>query len=265
MNEPLWVGEIRAALSGVRPSTGPLTVGRLVVGFEEVTSTNDVLRELAAGGYPEGTVVVARRQSGGRGRLGRRWASPEGGIWMSVLVRPEVICPASSGLWLAVASVACCHALEQVVGLKVGIKWPNDVYLQGKKLGGISAESGRGGIVLGIGLNAAFSARVLPPEVREGAITVLDAVGQAPWIPLVAAVILHVDHFYRLVREAGFPPLLRLWRERATVLGRDVCIMSGNACWVGRAEDIDEEGALLVRRPGGELERVTAGDVSLRG
>lgn len=269
---PRWVGEIVARLRA-RPGGGAGTgaggggsdrlVGRILLGYEECTSTNDVLAGLARRGYAEGTVVLARRQTAGRGRLGRRWESPEGGIWMSVLLRPSDQLRAGAGLLVAVGSVAACRALDQVVGLQAGIKWPNDLYWEGRKLGGILAEAGPGYVVLGIGLNAAFPVAALPEPARPGATTVLEAVGRAPLGDLSAALLDELDHVYGQVCGEGPQVLLREWRGRSTVLGKEVLI-SGERSWTGVAEDIDHEGALLVRRPGGELVRVVAGDVSLR-
>jgi len=258
---PDWLEEIVARLSP--RATGGRVVGRLLLGYEECSSTNDVLADLARRGYPEGTVVMACRQTAGRGRLGRRWESPPGGIWMSVLLRPENDLLYAGGVLVATASVAACRALSEVVGLEAGIKWPNDIYWEGRKLGGVLAEVGPGHVVLGIGLNAAFPVAVLPAAERERATTILEAAGRAPLPELAASLVDHLDRLYGGLRKEGPEPLLQLWRQRATVLGKEVLI-AGKETWAGVAEDIDEQGALLVRRAGGELVRVVAGDVSLR-
>ncbi|MDI6893013.1 MAG: biotin--[acetyl-CoA-carboxylase] ligase [Bacillota bacterium] len=258
---PPWVEEIGARLRS--EPAGERVLGRLLLGYEECASTNDVLARLARRGYPEGTVVMARCQTAGRGRLGRRWESPPGGIWMSVLLRPppELLC--TGGVLLATASVAACRSLAGVVGLEAGIKWPNDVYWAGRKLGGVLAEVGAGHVVLGIGLNADFPLAALPVPEQERATTVLEATGGAPLPDLAASLLDHLDRAYREVRAEGPGALLREWRRRGTVLGEEV-IVGGRETLTGVAEDIDEEGALLVRRPDGELVRVIAGDVSLR-
>jgi BirA family biotin operon repressor/biotin-[acetyl-CoA-carboxylase] ligase len=253
-----------AAVGGPTVSeAGEWLLGRVLLGYEECTSTNDLLAELARRGYPEGTVVMARRQTAGRGRLGRRWQSPPGGIWMSVLLRPAPALLGAAGVLLATASVAACRSLAEVVGLEAGIKWPNDVYWRGRKLGGVLAEAGPGYVVLGIGINADFPLHALPAPEREGATTVLEAAGRAPVPELTASLLEHLDGAYRDLQARGVAPLLQEWRRRATVLGRVVTITAGESC-TGVAEDIDEEGALLVRRADGELVRVVAGDVSLR-
>lgn len=278
---PRWVEEVaaclrartcegleRATACGPRgaPAGGPVgerLLGRLLLGYEECTSTNDLLAELARRGYPEGTVVMARRQTAGRGRLGRRWESPPGGIWMSVLLRPAPAVLRTAGVLLATASVAACRSLAEVVGLEAGVKWPNDVYWRGRKLGGALAEAGSGYVVLGIGLNADFPLQALPAAERERATTVLEAAGRAPVPELTASLLDHLDRAYRDLQVRGPGPLLQEWRRLATVLGRVVTVTAGET-WTGVAEDIDGEGALLVRRADGELVRVVAGDVSLR-
>ncbi|MBC7339935.1 MAG: biotin--[acetyl-CoA-carboxylase] ligase [Firmicutes bacterium] len=258
--QPPWLREVAARLPG-RP--GERVVGRLLLGYEDCPSTNDLLQELARRGYPEGTVVISRRQTAGRGRLGRRWESPAGGIWMSVLLRPPEELLRTGGVLVATGSLAVCRALAQVVDLECGIKWPNDVYVGGRKLGGILAEAGPGYVVLGIGVNADLPPSGLPEEVRAGATSVLEAAGRAPLADLTAGLLFHLDGVYRVLREEGPEPLLREWRRRAIVLGREV-VIAGRESWSGVAEDVDEQGALLVRKPTGELVRLVVGDVSLR-
>lgn len=259
-DEPPWLREVRGLLPP--PGAGRL-VGRVLVGYEECGSTNSEARELGRRGYPEGTVVLCRRQTAGRGRLGRRWESPPGGIWMSVLLRPQAGRHPAAGVLLAAGSLAACRALEQVVGLRCGIKWPNDVYWEGRKLGGILAEAGPGFVVLGLGINADVPLSALPEGVREGAASVLEAAGRAPLAELTAALLTHLDGLYAVLVRQGEAPLLREWRDRAIVLGREVVVAAGEP-WTGVAEDVDAEGALLVRKASGELVRVVAGDVSLR-
>lgn len=289
---PDWVQDIRGRLEG-----SPLLrrIGRVLMGHDCVSSTNDVARDLALSGYPEGTVVLARQQTAGRGRLGRRWVSPVGGIWMSVLLRPSSgvgvwgagSSQVAGGVLLALGSLATVQALAQV-GLEAGIKWPNDVYWQGRKLGGILAEAAAdfSSVVLGMGLNVDFPLSALPPAEQGAAITVQEALrwqlrmqrdrggsgridggqpeGESLVAALTAAIIDRMDDLYARLKAEGAEPLLDRWREESLVLGKKVLIRQGEHCWEGMAEDIDREGALLVRGDEGDLVRVVAGDVSLR-
>ncbi|HHY95287.1 MAG TPA: DUF1893 domain-containing protein [Firmicutes bacterium] len=298
---PDWVQDIRGRLEG-----SPLLrrIGRVLMGHECVSSTNDVARDLGLSGYPEGTVVLARQQTAGRGRLGRRWVSPAGGIWMSVLLRPSSgsgavpsrsfqgagaalpgLSRGAGGVLLVLGSLATVQALAQVVGLEAGIKWPNDVYWQGRKLGGILAEAAAdlSFVVLGIGLNVDFPLSALPPAEQEAAITVQEALclqAQARWggggtdrgqregedlvAALAAAIIDCMEDLYARARAEGVEPLLDRWREKCLMLGKKVLVKQSDRCWEGTAQDIDREGALLVRGDKGGLVRVVAGDVSLR-
>ncbi|MER3455376.1 MAG: biotin--[acetyl-CoA-carboxylase] ligase [candidate division GAL15 bacterium] len=232
-------------------------VGRRLYWFEEVTSTNDVAHTLAEQGTPEGTVVAARTQTEGRGRLGRRWVSPPGGLWLSVVFRPPAAPHELPRLGLGMG-VACSRALERACGVRVGLRWPNDLVVEGRKVGGILVESGPEGrwLVVGIGVNVSVPADQLP----EGAASV-EQVAPVDRAALLQALLVEVEMAYELFRGGDWATLLDWWRRRSTTLGRRVRVHVASGVYEGVAEDVDEDGALLLRLPDGRHKRIVAGDV----
>jgi BirA family biotin operon repressor/biotin-[acetyl-CoA-carboxylase] ligase len=217
----------------------------------------------------EGLAVLAESQTRGRGRLGRTWVSPPGkGLWLSVLLRPELRPSAATQLTIA-AAVALRRAVRALTGLEAEIKWPNDLLAGGRKVAGIltelSAELDRvRHVILGLGVDVNLTAADLPPELHATAGSLRLAAGQPVDRPaLAAALLLELDRAYRDVREGRFPALAEAWEEACVTLGRHVIVDVGPRRMEGRAEALDAEGALLVRTEHGHLERVVGGDVLL--
>jgi len=224
--------------------------GRPLYLHESVPSTNDVARRLAEEGAGEGTAVLARTQSQGRGRLGRSWASPPGGLYLSVVLRPHLPPARWPLLSLAVALGAAAGA-EEVSRTTVELKWPNDLIAGGGKVGGVLLEAGADHAVAGIGINAAPAAALPPGAVALG----------VPLPPLVRAVLVHVEGSVDLAYTDPGKMLAR-WRPRCLTLGRRVRVV-GTDIVEGVAEDVDEDGALIVRTRAG-VRRIVAGEVSVR-
>ncbi len=245
-------------------------IGKNIVFFDEVDSTNDVAKQLAAQGASAGTVVVAEAQGKGRGRLDRSFFSPAGkGIWFSVILRPHIL-PQEAPKCTFLAAVAVAMAMEHF-GLRAEIKWPNDILYKGKKLTGIlteiSAEIDRiSYIVIGTGINVNIKAKEFPKELRDKATSLSIMKGEdVQRISFFQAVLEALDELCCLLEDDGFSPIITRWRKYAVTLGQDVRVLGigGKESFDGRAVDIDEEGALLVETTGG-VRRVLAGDVSLR-
>ncbi len=242
------------------------TFGRNLICMEEATSTNDVVAELARQGAPEGTVVAAETQTKGRGRLGRHWASQEGkSLTFSILLRPKLHADELPGITLA-AAVAMAKTLEDF-HFRPRIKWPNDVLLEGRKVCGILTEMGpkkdrMASVVLGIGINLNQSSRDFPKELREIATSLYRISGRkAGRARFFQMLLLNMEETYRWVAERHFYKVLTQWRERSSVLGRQVKVTLGHRVFYGQAVDADEKGALLVRNDVGIIERVTSADV----
>jgi len=229
-----------------------------------LASTSDRVKQLARAGAAEWTAVLAERQSDGRGREGRAWQSPAGGLYLSVLLRPGA---ERAALLPLAAGVA---AAEAVAGLGVAsvLKWPNDLLVAGRKLGGVLAEaSSTGGgvewVALGIGINVALDPERLPAELRSG-VTSLHAEGATAASPegLAAAVLARLGVWYDALREAP-SRVVAAWRERAAPWwGTLVDVRAGGTALRGRLVAVDDDGALVIELPGGSRRRLVSGEVS---
>jgi len=237
--------------------------GRRVFWYTEVGSTNDVAAALAERGEPEGAVIIADAQTAGRGRHGRSWASPpQAGLYCSVIVRPA---PHVVGLLTIAAGVAIAEGIQAATGLRAGLKWPNDIYVNGLKLAGILAEAGssRDGaafVILGCGINLMPAA--YPPEISARATSIESELGRPADRGLVLAECLAaLDVRYRDLVEHASGRVIERWRDRAaTTFGRRVEWDVAGVTRQGVAEGIDETGALVVR-DGTERARVMSGEV----
>ena len=240
--------------------------------FEEVTSTNTLLKELARQGAPAGTVLVADRQTGGRGRLGRSFLSPGGvGVYLSALIRPNCAPTALMHLTCAVA-VAMCDAVENAFGFRPGIKWTNDLVVGNKKLGGILTELGldpKTGMVdyavLGIGINCGQIESDFDESIRAMATSARMVLGHpADRERLIAEMVLALEKMDRALLTSP-EVMLECYRRDCITLGQDVSIVRGDEIRHAQALDIDAEGGLIVRYDSGETGTVTSGEVSVRG
>lgn len=244
-------------------------IGRDVISLETVDSTNAFAVRLGGKGAAHGTTVIAERQTKGRGRLGRRWESPAGGnIYMSVILRP-LMDMRDVTLLTIMAGVACCGALRNSTGLAVEIKWPNDLMVSGRKLGGILTEirSSAGRVifaVLGMGINVNTCLEDYPPEVRAIATSVMNETSKEQSVTLLATGILNeLDRWYGILMREGRGPVLNEWRRFSSMLGGVVEVIVGEEAFRGVAEDIDDEGRLLLRLSSGELKNISAGDLKI--
>lgn len=233
-------------------------------------STNDRAMELAQDGAPEGTVVMAEEQTRGRGRLGRAWHSPKGtGIWLSTILRPACS-PAATAAVTLVAAVALSRAIEAESGLRPGIKWPNDLLLSGRKVGGIlteiSAELDRvNHLVLGLGVNSNHAAGDFPPDLAGLATSLRIELGRkVSRTALTVRILAEFASSYQEFLERGFASARAEWLERSATLGRAVVATGPTSRLEGLAVDLDPDGALIIKTPAGDLHRVTGGEVTLR-
>ncbi len=251
----------------LRPLLNTHDLGQALHWYEEVGSTNDVAKELAEEGAVHGEVVVAERQTAGRGRRGRSWSSPpRRNLYLSVILRPELP-PARAPEVTLLASVAVCQAVRQA-GVAAAIKWPNDVLVSGRKLAGVLTEMAAEvervqWLVVGIGVNVNADRDDFPEELRALATSLRLERGQpVPRVLFAAALLTALEEWLDRHADEGFAPVRAAWREMSDTLGREVRVRSGGADLVGVAEDVDESGALLVRTAQG-LERVVSGDVEM--
>lgn len=239
--------------------------------FSVISSTNDHLRMLAREGAPHGTAVIADHQTGGHGRRGRSFHSPEGvGVYLSLLLRPT--CAPAELMHLTCATAeAMCSAVETATGLRPGIKWTNDLVCGKRKLGGILTELGftaAGKLdyaIIGIGINCCQQEADFPAEIRDMAGSLAMVTGKEIDRSSVAAAML--DALYQMDRTllTGKEEMLASYRKDCITLGQDVVLVRAEEKRYGHAVDIDSEGALVVIFPDGHTESVNSGEVSVRG
>jgi BirA family biotin operon repressor/biotin-[acetyl-CoA-carboxylase] ligase len=232
--------------------------------YVRLPSTNDMAKDLARQGYPEGSVLVAESQSAGRGRLGRIWESPPGtGIYLSLILRPPLP-PAELPKITLTAAVAVVKAIKETTDLDVGIKWPNDILFSGKKLGGILTEmetesDQMSHVILGVGLN--INTRSFPEHIHSLATSLSNTGLRYSRLAILRSFLRNMDGFYGRFLQGEFPAILEDWRRAAVTLGKPVTVKLGEVELSGLALDVDSDGALLVRKPGGEVEKVISGEI----
>ena len=238
--------------------------------FDTIDSTNTQAKKLAAAGAPHGTVLVAGHQTGGRGRMGRRFHSPAGvGIYLSVILRPDCKPDALMHLTCA-AGTAMCDAVETAAGFRPGIKWINDLVYENRKLGGILAElslTASGAVnyaVIGIGINCLHTPGDFPPEIRDIAASLSMVTGASVSPARLAAAM--IDRLHAMSRNLlpEKAAVMERYRRDCVTIGRDVRVMT-DPPRAGVALDVDDDGGLVVRFADGHTETVSAGEVSVRG
>ncbi len=246
--------------AGAAPD-GAVRLGRPTVWVGELGSTNDLARMMAHAGCPEGGVVVAGRQTHGRGRAGRAWASPEGGLWCSVLLPSRAGVP--QGLLSLAVAVAVAETVEQFAPPPAGIRWPNDVEVAGRKVAGILLETAAARVVAGIGINVSVELQALPREVAARAGSLHLIAGRPVDRRAVLRVLLSRLADRHSTWAAGGSDILEAWGCRDLLRGKPVAVVRQGPAIEGIAEGIDGEGALRIRTAPGDVIRVTSGDVIL--
>lgn len=244
--------------------------GQELVCLSQVDSTNNEARRLAEQGAPHGTLVVAERQTAGKGRRGRSWSAPSGaGIWMSLLLRPEFT-PGHASMLTLVAAMAVEAGIREQTGLGCMIKWPNDIVLDGKKVCGILTEMSTEEdairyVAVGIGINVNITE--FPEEIGGVATSLAIASGREVLrAPLVDAVLRAWEGYYALFGETRSLGLLKdSYNECLANCGREVRVLSPGGGYSGISHGINDAGELLVEADGGEIRRVMSGEVSVRG
>lgn len=226
-------------------------------------SSQDIAKKEADEGAPEGTVIVCGSMKVGRGRFGRKWYAPPGGLWFTTIIRPWRV--EKPSLISLMSGVAVAEVLKLLLGIEAGLKWPNDVVVAGRKVAGILAEGvAEGGalkyILLGIGVNVNNK---LPEELSEIATTLKSVVGRdVPRATLLAAMLGRLWRLYRMLEEGNYADILRRWKDLSVVLGKYIEVkLVGEEIVKGVAIDIDSVGRLIVATPH-RLVAVDAGEVT---
>ncbi len=239
------------------------TFGRKVLYFGSLNSTMDTATQLALQGGKEGAVVIAESQTQGRGRLGRLWHSPKyKGLYFSVILKPKISLDKASIITL-LAAVSIAEALKELTSVDVQIKWPNDLILHNKKVGGILTEIKAevdeiSFVVIGIGLNINNDKKSLVPGATSLS---LETGGELNRVQILQNILYRLETNYLLFHKKGPLAITDKWRQQSVTLGKRVRIYSHKEHIEGEAVDIDSDGGLLVRRDSGLTQKVTSGDV----
>ncbi len=244
-------------------------IGREIVVLDQSTSTNDEVEKAAMNGQKEGLVVFAESQTRGRGRMARRWSSPtRRGLWFSLLLRPKLT-PSECTKLTAATATALTRAIRQKTDIRPEIKWPNDLMIDGKKFGGILTEMSAEldnirHVVVGIGINVNQTASEFPNEIKSSATSLkLATQNNISRTDLAIEFLRELDRDYSRTLNGNFTSVASEWIRDCSTLGKQVKITIGKRRIIGRAEALDETGALLLRTEHGRVERVTGGDVAL--
>lgn len=251
-----------------RRLTGAGIIGREIKYYDRLDSTQEVVKELAKEGAEEGLVVIAREQLRGRGRMGRVWFSPPGGLWMSMLLRPKVP-PAKAPLLTLMAASSVSEALWRAYGVVGRIKWPNDVLVNGRKICGVLAEVEAevdrvNYVALGIGVNLNVPLNSLPEKVRAEATSLQEVLGkEVDVVDFACKLLTLINAQYLEYLSRRFSNLIESWRSKLIGLGKEVLIKTVDGEIAGLAEDVDEDGALLVKVGSGDVVKVYSGDLTV--
>jgi BirA family biotin operon repressor/biotin-[acetyl-CoA-carboxylase] ligase len=239
-------------------------IGQNLLYFASVTSTNDIARQQALGKSPEGTAVIAERQTSGRGRLKREWVSPEGNIAVTVVLYPD-----RKNLYFLtmLAALAVQRGIEKTTGVKCQLKWPNDVLVNGKKVCGILLES-KASVesvdyaLVGIGINVNMKIADHPEIAAIATSLALETGSEVSRTELLRNLFIEMEKLYLRLRAGE--SILAEWRDQLVTLGKKVFVRSGDEAFEGTAESVADDGSLLLRCADGKLLKFNAGDVTLK-
>ena len=245
-------------------------IGKEIYYFPELKSTSIIAKEKAlhgAEGIGEGTLIIAERQSAGKGRLGREWFSPAGGIWLSIILYPQLSPSYISRITLMTA-VAVVRAIKVCTHIKSQIKWPNDILINEKKVCGILTEMSAeldiiNWVVVGIGINANIDLRDFPEDIQENTISLKETSGkEISRVKLAQTFLQEFEKYYEKLKRKEFPFILKEWRLYSHTLGKKIRVDIGERIITGEAMDISESGVLILKKEDGELIEIISGTIA---
>lgn len=262
-------------------------LGKRIYHFREIGSTNDFAIELVRKGIEEEAIVVAETQAKGKGRLGREWSSPFGGLWISIILKPKIL-PTQAPRMTIIAALGVAKTIRKLYSLKALIKWPNDVLIRSKvgtirangrmrkkgsrvfkKVCGILTEMSAeqdtvNYVVIGIGANLNIDIKKFPIEFRKNTTSIEKELShKIDRVEFTKRMLEEIENFYLIFKQRGFAPILQEWKKISATLGKGVKAVSGRRIIEGKAIDIDSDGALIIETKEGKQEKILAGDVTL--
>ena len=244
-------------------------VGKKIYYFPELKSTNIMAKEKAlhrAEGIDEGTLIIAEKQSAGKGRLGREWFSPAGGIWLSIILYPQLSPSYISRITLMTA-VAVVKAIKICTQIKSQIKWPNDILINEKKVCGILTEMSAeldiiNWVVVGIGINVNIDHREFPEDIQKNTISLKETSGkEISRVKLAQTFLQEFEKYYEILKGREFSSILKEWKLYSHTLGKKIKVDMGEKIITGEAMDINESGALILKKEDSELVEIISGTI----
>lgn len=244
-------------------------IGQKIYYFSQLVSTNIIAKEKATYkevGVNEGTIIITERQSAGKGRLGRRWFSPAGGIWLSIILYPQ-LSPSYIPRVTLMTAVGVAKAIERYAQIKAQIKWPNDILINNKKVCGILTEMSAeldiiNWVVVGIGINVNIKRQEFPKDIRERTTSLKEVLGkEISRVKLVQIFLQEFEKYYELLKKRESFTILNEWKLRSHTLGKKIKVNIGEKVIEGEAIDISEEGALMLKKKDGELIEIISGTI----
>jgi len=243
-------------------------LGKRVYYFDSTDSTQNFAMEIASNDKENGTVIISKKQTMGRGRMKRKWKSPTGGIWMSIIIHPKFDVSYTTLVPIA-TSLALCMAIEKILKIKPELKWPNDVTLKGKKVAGVLVDTSIisneiENVVLGIGINFKIKPHELASTIKKtpnfyGVTTLVKKNEKA--LPLVQQFLYELENVFQLINSRRIKKIKSEWTKRSSTIGRNVSIITGEGNVNGKAVKIDSDGALIISK-GKKTEKILVGDIT---
>lgn len=236
-------------------------IGKKIYYFEETSSTNDEAKRLIKLGEGEGVVIIAERQGKGRGKLGRMWFSPQGGVYISVIIKPRInpreLLPIT---FLGALSVA--RTIKGLAHLDGMVKWPNDIILRNKKVGGVLTEMSKGSVVVGIGVNINTGLSSFEGELKELATSIKEELGkEVDTLKFLRVLLQEFDSLYGIFLSKGSESIISEWKTLSEIIGSWIKVKKGKEEIEGKVLDVGSSGELIIRSARGRIIRLTSGNV----
>ena len=242
-------------------------LGKKVYYFNTIDTTQNFAMEIATKNNTNGTIIIAKKQTGGRGRMKRKWKSPVGGIWMSIIIHPKFDVSFTTLVPIAI-SLALCMAIEKILKIKPELKWPNDVTIKGKKVAGVLVDASIVSneieyMIIGIGINFKIKPTELANAIKKtpnfyGVTTLVKK--DVNSLPLFHQFLYELENIFQLIDSKHIKKIVNQWTKRSSTLGRNVSIVTENGKINGKALKIDSDGALIISK-GKKIEKILAGDI----
>jgi BirA family biotin operon repressor/biotin-[acetyl-CoA-carboxylase] ligase len=246
---------------------GTKFLGKKVYYFSTIDTTQNFAMEIVTKNNTNGTIIIAKKQTGGRGRMKRKWKSPVGGIWMSIIIHPKFGVSFTTLVPIAI-SLALCVAIEKTLKIKPELKWPNDVTLKGKKVAGVLVDASIISneiehMIIGVGINFKIKPTELMNALRKtpnfyGVTTLVKK--DVNSLPLLHQFLYELENIFQMIDSKHTKKIVNQWTKRSSTIGRNVSIVTGNGRINGKAVKIDNDGALIISK-GKTFKKILAGDI----